>query len=277
MKWGGSFLFLPAPPWWAGSRMRPFFCLPRPSAASTAALVRILIEDYQPRLLIFGTDARDYAVSPMDPDPAVILESAWVQYRQGNFSLEGWLLQHSYFYRYRQHLGRLIHFHLNGTLWSQTDKKSAILPNGFTPLQEIATYINDPPDPKDNSFQVQYLTRIYSSYRMLDDNVVALERIIEYDESDRGVIIVEMPVSDGLYYFFGNGEVDYNTFIARISELADLYHVPVWRTEPLDSTPDDGWSDYSHLNVTGAAIFSTWLGEQVGKLEIQKDAADLKP
>jgi hypothetical protein len=32
--------------------------------------------------------------------------------------------------------------------------------------------------------------------------------------------------------------------------------------------PDDGWSDYSHLNVTGAEIFSDWLGQQVGGIKI---------
>jgi hypothetical protein len=85
------------------------------------------------------------------------------------------------------------------------------------------------------------------------------------------VIAVELPVSDGLYYFFGNGEADYNIFIARVSELADLHQVHFGRTEPLDSIPDDGWSDYSHLNVAGAEIFSTWLGKRVAALNGQEN------
>jgi hypothetical protein len=237
------------------------------SAASTEALARILIKDYHPRLLILGTDARDYVVPPEDRDPAVILDTPWVKYRQGNFSLEGWLLDNSYLYRYRQHFSRLIRFDFEGTLRAQTEENFEILSNGFTPISIVSTYINDPPEPQDTSYEVTYYTRIYSSYQVLDENLAALERIMDYNRSGTQVIIVEMPVSDGLYYFFGKGETDYNRFIASVSELADLHQVPFWRTEPLDSIPDDGWSDYSHLNITGAKIFSAWLGGQVGEAE----------
>ena len=42
------------------------------SAASAAALARILIEDYHPRFIIFGTDPRDYAIPSTDRDPAAV-------------------------------------------------------------------------------------------------------------------------------------------------------------------------------------------------------------
>lgn len=239
------------------------------SAVSAAALARILVEDYHPRLLIVGTDARDYAVPSVDLDPAVILDSPWIKYRQGILSLDGWLLEHSYLYRYRQHLGRLVRFQFKDTLWSETQINFPILPNGFTRLSEVATYINDPPDPKDDSYEVTYNTRLYSDYQMLEENLEALERIMEFNTPETQVIIVEMPVSDGLYYFFGNGERDYNRFVARVGELASLHQVPFWRTEPLDSIPDEGWADYVHMNITGAQIFSGWLGQQVGTAEVQ--------
>jgi len=237
------------------------------SAASTAALVKILVEDYQPRILIFGTDARDYAVPSQDNDPAAVLDTPWVRYRQGIFSLEGWLTEHSYLYRYRQHFSRLMRFNFEGTLWSQTKINFEILPNGFTPFDKIGTYVNDPPSPDDDSFEVTYYKRIYSSYQMLDENLDALESILKYYDIGTQVVVVEMPVSNGLYYFFGNGKEDYDRFTARVNELSSLYQVPFWLTEPLDSIPDNGWMDYSHLNTTGAEIFSRWLGQQVGKLE----------
>jgi hypothetical protein len=237
------------------------------TAASTAALVRIVAEDYHPRLIIVGTDPRDYAVPINDTDPAVVLNTSWVAYRQDDFSLEGWLLDHSYLYRYRQHLARLARFQFEDTLWSNTKLNYEILPNGFTPLSKVSTYINDPPKPGDNSFEVTYYTRIYSSYQMLPENLKGLESIMEYNESGIPVILVEMPVSNGLYYFFGNRESDYNRFVTRVSEMATLHHVPFWRTKPMDLIPDNGWVDYSHLNKTGAEIFSTWLGQQVGRTE----------
>ena len=242
------------------------------SAASTAALAKILVEDYHPRILIIGTDAHDYAVPSSDKAAAVILDTPWVQYRQGNPSLDGWLLEHSYLYRYRKHLSRLLRLDFENTVWSETKLNFPILPNGFTPITKISTYINDPPDPDDTSYEVTYFTRTYSPFHLLDENLMALGGILQYHGSETGVIVVEMPVSDGLYYFFGNGEADYNRFIARVGEQANQHQIPFLRTEPLDFIPDNGWSDYSHLNVTGAELFSTWLGEQVGGLEVQKDA-----
>ena len=247
------------------------------SAASTAALAQIIVEDYHPRLLIIGTDARDYAIPKEDHEPAVVLNTPWVAYRQGNFSLEGWLLDHFYLYRYRQHLARLARFQLEDTLWSRTKLNYEILPNGFTPLSKVGTYINDPPDPEDHSFEVTYYTRIYSSYQMLDANLEGLKSMMEYHQSGIAVILVEMPVSDGLYYFFGNRESDYNRFLARVGELATMHHVPFWQTESLDFIPDTGWVDYSHLNKTGAEVFSLWLGQQVGRAEGQESRKPSRP
>ncbi len=126
-----------------GQGIRCFnFGIDASSAVSTAVLVKILVEDYHPRLLFIGTDARDYAVPSTDRDPVAILESSWIQYRDGQFSLEGWLTDHSYFYRYRQHLSRLLHFNFEGTLWSETILNFEILVNGYTPIDKVADYIN---------------------------------------------------------------------------------------------------------------------------------------
>jgi hypothetical protein len=247
------------------------------SATSTVALVQILIEDYHPRLLIFGTDPRDYAIPSVERGPAVILDTVWVKHRLGDFSLDGWLMEHSYLYRYRQHLSRLIRFIFEGTLWSDTKINFEILSNGFTPLSKVSTYINDPPNLQDDSYEVNYYNNIYSSYQILDENLAALERIMDHNGLETQVIVVEMPVSDGLYYFFGNDETDYNRFISAVSEIASMHQIPFWRTEPLDSIPDDGWSDYSHLNTTGAEIFSTWLGQQVGEAEDQGSIVIFQP
>jgi hypothetical protein len=247
------------------------------SAASTAALARIIVEDYHPSFLIVGTDPRDYAVPSEDPDPAVVLISPWVAYRQGAFSLEGWLLEHSYFYRYRQHFGRLARLQLEGTIWSSTKAKNEILPDGFTPLRTVSTYINEAPDPADDSFEVKYYTRIYSSYRMLRENLESLEDIMNYNSPGTQVILVEMPVADGLYYFFGNRESDYQRFVTQVGELTSPHQVPFLQTEPLDFIPDNGWADYSHLNRAGAERFSAWLGQQIGRAEEQGTFQNFQP
>lgn len=251
-----------------GRQIRCFnFGIDGSTVASSAALVKILVEDYSPRLLIFGTDPRDYVLPSIDEYPVVILATPWVAYRQGDFSLDGWLQDHSYLHRYRQHFSRLLRFRFENTLWSETQLNHPILPDGFTKLTKVGDYINDPPDPQDDSFEITYFNQIYSNYEMLDENILALESILAYSGSETQVVVVEMPMADGLYYFFGNGDADYDRFIARVDELTNRYNIPFWRTETMDLIPDDGWSDYSHLNVTGAEIFSAWLGEQVGRLD----------
>ena len=239
------------------------------SATSTAAIARILVEDYKPRFLIFGTDARDYAVSIDDKDPAVILETDWVGYRQGEFSVSGWLTEHSYLYRYRQHLSRLMRFQLEDTLLSQTVFPFEILPTGFTPFDEIGTYINDPPEPGDDTFSVRYFTEVYTAYQILDENLIALQEMLDLRDSNTEVVIIEMPVADGMYSFFGNGMEDYQRFVEQVGEISGQAGVDFWLTEPLDMIPDDGWVDYNHVNRMGAQIFSNWVGRQIGQLNLQ--------
>ena len=261
-----------------GREIRCFnFGIDASSAISAAVLARILVEDFHPRLLIFGTDARDYAVPREDQDTAVVLNSPWIMYREGFFSMDGWLLDHSYLYRYRQHLARLTRLQFYGTLWAQTEMSYKLRPNGMNPISIVSTYINDRPDPKDESYEVVYYNRIYSPYLMLNENLAALENILEHEKSGTRVIVVEMPVSDGLYYFFDNGEADYNRFVARMDELTARYQIPFLRTEPLDFIPDDGWSDYSHLNITGAQIFSDWLGRQIAVIHEMERASFSQP
>ena len=140
--------------------------------ASTAASTAALSQDCRRRLS--PASAHHWHGSPRlcstergDRDPAVVLNSPWVAYRQGNFSLEGWLLEHSYLYRYRQHLGRLAQFQFEGTLWSNTKR-----PTKFCRMVLLRSTKSAPTStilrsPGDNSFEVTYYTRIYSSYHML--------------------------------------------------------------------------------------------------------------
>ena len=112
---------------------------------------------------------------------------------------------------------------------------------------------------------------------MLDGNLEGLESIMEYTDLGISVILVEMPVADGLYYFFGNRELDYSRFVTQVDSLARRHQVPFWQTEPLDFIPDNGWVDYSHLNKAGAEVFSKWLGQQVGRAEQQGRIKTFQP
>jgi hypothetical protein len=57
----------------------------------------------------------------------------------------------------------------------------------------------------------------------------------------------------------------YGEFDATITSYARQYGVLYWPAFDLDIIPDDGWYSPGHLNITGAKVFSQWLGEQVGQ------------
>ena len=247
------------------------------SAFSTAVVARILVEEYNPRFLIVGTDPRDFALPSSDPDVTTIVDSSWIRYHLGDFSLDDWLTDVSYLYRYRSHISRLLHFKYKDTLWSDTKLNFPILPNGLTEIDKVNPLVNDPPDPLNISEEVAYFKKIYAPYVMLDENLVALETIAEHNGSGTQVVIVEMSVADGFYYFFEKGEADYNRYVDAIGKLASLHQVPFWRTEPLDLIPVDGWADYIHVNPKGAAAFSAWLAVQVAIWDGEENLEALQP
>lgn len=234
-------------------------------AVGSAALADILVKDFKPDILIYGTDARDYSVAPNSEDAVVILGSNWVKYRLGHFTVEGWLLEHFYLYRYRDSLSRLIRFDYEDALRSSTKLNHEITPYGFTPYSTIGRYIHNPPDPQDDSFQITYYYSLLADYEMREENLTGLAQIISQNGQSTQVFVVEMPVPDGYFYFFGNGKDDYKRFIDRITNLANSNDVPFLQTTMRNMIPDDGWVDYSHLNTKGAQIFSQWLGQQVGE------------
>lgn len=247
------------------------------TAASAGPLAHILVQDYRPSLLIYGTDARDYAISRDALETTVILDTPWIQHRQGNPSVEGWLWEHSYLYRYRSHIRNLLRFYFEETLRSHSILETKITPYGFRPLKTVETNVTISPDPEDDSPQNNYYFGLLSNYEMREENLSGLEQIISQNGQNTQVIIVEMPVPSGYFYFFGNGKDDYQRFIDKVSHLAEAYNVLFWQTTTLQMIPDSGWRDYSHLNIEGAKIFSKRLGQQVGQAVLQGKINNLTP
>ena len=254
----------------AGQGLRCFnFGVDGMPAVSAGALARILAQDYQPRLLIYGTDARDYAVSKEARDAAVLLDMPWVKYRLGKFSVEGWLYEHSYLYRYRKTLRKLLQFDYRTTLRSRNFESNIATRYGFDPDPKVATYIKIPPAQYEQTGHVKYYFDLLSDYRIFPEDFYGLEQILSLNSSVLQVIVIEMPVPDTYLGFFGNEKKDYQLFIEQVGGFSKSKQVPFWQTTPLKLIPDDGWVDYSHLNTNGARIFSEWLGKKVGEAVAQ--------
>jgi hypothetical protein len=226
---------------------------------ASSALAQILIAVYHPRLLVFGTDARDFAVKQDSWETTVFTEMPWVQYRVGQFNLQGWLVERSYLHRYRYVIADLLQLSI------KREQQPAASRYGFEP-QEQTYPIRLPPDPDDPAYQIQYYFNILDDYAVLAENEAALRQILARQNETTTVVVLEMPVADTFFHFYDDPLADYNEFLDTLRTTTAEHNVHLFETTRLHLIPDDGWMDYSHLNDKGAAIFSEWLGREIGRL-----------
>jgi hypothetical protein len=234
-------------------------------------LAEILVEDYQPQILLYGIDPRDLAVPVDAQDTKVILDMDWVRYRQGNLSIMGFLRQHSYFVRELNNLHRMLYFEFRIKSHQLSDQALADY-YGFFGDPSVGVFVNESPDHNDPRSPIQYYFSILSDYQMLPKNMDGLEQILQLTQSSVKVLLIELPVPSTYMDFFGNGKRDYDRYLQRVQEKAQLYNVPIQGAPTNNVLHFEHWVDYSHLNVRGARVYSTWLGRELGKTNLSGES-----
>jgi hypothetical protein len=223
-------------------------------------VAEILIQDYQPELLIYGLSARDLAFPNQAEDAAVILGTPWVQYRSGHFTGQGWLYEHLYVFRYLPHFRKLLALDF-GPLEDEFGTTSSEW-YGFLPREEPIT---DKSLVSANDYAYEWLY----NYKIWPETLLGLEQIVKQNGEDVQVIVLEMPVPPTHFDYYKNGRSDFDQYIAEIEPIIAAEGIPFWKTTDLQLIPKEGWWDPSHLNVEGAKVFSDWLGRRVGQAVIQ--------
>lgn len=228
--------------------------------AAAAELADYLAKTYHPRLLIYGVHARDLSVPITDEDSVIVRNNPWLQYRQGNITLLSWLYAHLTLLRNLDYIRAMMQVDtytaksLLGWEYRQL--------HGFDPKSVTLLDVEVPPDVTDPRQQEGF--RWYWDYGIQKENVLGLEHIAELNNEVQDVLIVVMPVHANLMGFFRNGKQDYARFVTKVEETVTPTGTPVWILNGQVKLPDDGWFDYSHLNLKGAGVLSDWLGTQVG-------------
>lgn len=233
------------------------------TVVSSAALAQILVNEYKPHMLIYGIHALNFTVPSDATGATVLLETPWVRYKLGQRSLEGWLYDHSYLYRYIDTLGQLITFETSYAEISPPDQ--ARLSDGYYPFEGQGPFnMDSPPEPdSEHPYDEHYFAEL-GNFQILSANLDALDQISDLQETTTQVLAVEMPVSDTYFYYFDQGEQEYLDFLAVIREKLSDKSVQFVETNYLDVFPDDTWFNRNHLNKNGAGIFSKWFGKQLG-------------
>ena len=249
----------------SGEEMRCFnFGVDGMPASMAGAIARILVEDYHPRILLFGIDARDLAVPTTYDDHRSLAEMDWLRYRMGEPSLKGWFIEHSNLYRYRVAIQRLLHFDYQGI--QRGDRNSDLASRFGYDLELDVGDVTIPPDPLDADGSEQYYFRLLADYQIHAEDVTGFEQVLKQKSNLEHLLVVELPVPETYYAFFGNQRSDYERFVSEVGRISAAQGVQFILTDTWQVIPLEGWVDYSHLNLRGARAFSQRLGVEVAKI-----------
>ena len=105
----------------------------------TAMMAKILINRFQPKLLIFGTSFIDYTERRETRVDERFLENPWLLYLLGEVSWDGWLLDNSYGFRFITFLSYLTNQSSRiGRLYEEVRiAKLRITPTGFAVFRTV--------------------------------------------------------------------------------------------------------------------------------------------
>lgn len=235
-------------------------------ASSAGRIAPMLVDKYHPKLLVYGTFARDYAIPAEVEDASAVSDTPWLRYQNGELNTEGWLYDHSSVFRYKSHMRDILLRRYLESVFIPEDSP-AYQAYGLDPKVDVRLDVRQLPDKEDvdNRDPVKWL----SHYEIQEENVDGLRRILQLSDHETTIVVLEMPFHENALDFFANGDQDYARYIQQVSSAAETSHTPVWYLKDQPPLPLEGWWDYFHLNLKGARLFSEWLGNQVADAYLQ--------
>ena len=233
-----------------------------------SVVAQILVESYHPKVIIFGTEIRDYAANNGVKTAERFLSDPWVRYRMGEFTLRGWLAEHSaatrYFLAYRNWMSW--DFAANHSqVITRTRKLTA---DGYDVENRIAdrTQLDvDPSNPEDAE-----ALAVFAGFRIDEGRLANLQALLDLQQAAGvQVLVVEMPVTPQFYQLFERGMDAHDEFVQVVSAQVQAGGSLFYPALPEDQLPEDGRSDRVHLSKYGAAVFSRDIGNWLAGLSSQ--------
>ena len=223
-------------------------------AETSADFAEFLVRQYHPRLVIFGTSALEYDAKRDARRGAG--QTPWLAYCAGQFSWEGWLVDHSYLYRY---LLALPKYRDPGFRQERQISERLVTASGFRSVQRVT---------QNPAGQLDVLI---DSYALNLPDWVGLQRIAALRRTNTQVIVLEMPVHPEFmpHYLPGGKQTYERDFAAPVAQYLAGEDVLFLRTWPqlAAGLPANAWKDGWHLNADGAYALSSWLAGQVAALQ----------
>jgi hypothetical protein len=226
--------------------------MPAMTIENANALADAVITRFHPKVILYTVLSRDIDHRVASAD--FIEKSDWLKFNRGQFSLNGWLVNHSYAWRY----------FLSWRYWLVTPNRPKmdsetqwLTSKGFQPAQRV----NDP-YPENQTMTPERLTQLWD----VPQRAQAVKDFLALQQKGANLVFIEGPV-----YHDPNAdtwpvyEADY---LPSLQRLLEADGVPFWRTDAIAvHIPKPNWYDWLHLNSKGAVTFSQWLGEQLADNE----------
>jgi hypothetical protein len=231
------------------------FGIPALSSRTAGLIAELLVERYQPRLLVYGLTLRAVADGVWESGRIYndVAGTPWVRYERGTFSVAGWLTAHSSAFR---------HF-LAYRNWTQHEFSNRLSEHKNAPRDGYMPFdARSPLDPAAIT-----TPSYFAPFVMSPQELAGLDQVLALQGQTR-VVLVDMPLPLFFREGFDGGAAAYQGHITDLDARGAEWGVPLWQTNPLDMIPDDHWAkDGQHVNGLGARILSGWLGEQIAALE----------
>lgn len=210
---------------------------------SLPALATLLIREFQPSVLIFGTGMYDYSsTTEVDPYESLI-SSPWIRYGPDELTVDGWLIDNSDAYRYYLGLQRVF-FEGAEIIRHPTG-------NGYGPpaYERVGTT----PEVQALYFQ-EGLKRAGIGARRAE----SLRRFFELQSPRTRTAVLELPMDPLMLSVIPDAVRVNERFEAMLKRETAAAGVLHWRSD--DPIPNGGWYDLIHLNGAGARYFGGIVG-----------------
>ena len=248
----------------SGRQVRSFnFGLGGLSETGEEPIATVLLAKFRPKMMIIGAssygldDERGVTVA------AHLATNPWIQYHHGEFSFDGWLIEHSF--AFRNYLGCL--FLAEPRIpFKQAMVRRAVAgmsARGYGSLESGEFRGVD-----------EAAAKILRNYSVSADHLESLSKVLRLG-GDVDKLVVEVPVHESVIGLFQEGEADHQRALDAVLGVAAAQNVPFWKYPGDRPIPRNGWSDYVHLNRIGAEVYSRWLGERLGEAVRQGRVARL--
>lgn len=219
-------------------------------------LTKILIKNFHPSIIVFGTDLFDYTSVQAGSD-ASIMSSPWVKYQLGDFSFDGWLIENSSAYRHYLGADRYV--------FNAEEKPDYIGSNGHSLKFSEKTNMTE-------QEQVDYFDSLLDRPEITGDQLDGLHELLALNSDETKIIIVETPVNPVFFTLkkFAYNRKVYPDFRNMLENEAAFVNTDLWLTQETVQIPANGWYDIVHLNKIGGEYFSRLLGEHLGGIDFAK-------